>query len=201
MKTIQINNHTLEFYKDTHTYLVDGICRPCVSDILKFKFNDYINVPKSVLEQASIKGTALHSAIETYEKTGQESDLKEFRNYLFLKKAKGFENVENELPVIYEEDGEVLFIGTLDQIILINEKLGINDFKRVSAPNKAKITYQLNLYKLAYEQSYHKSISTLHFTQLREDIRKFIQLPIIEEETKELIKEFYKERGKNVNRI
>lgn len=98
---------------------------------------------------------------------------------------------ENELPLIYEENGQVLFAGRLDQVIEIDGKLGINDFKRVSAPNKEKICYQLNLYKLGYEQSYHRKIEFLSFTHLREDVRKFVKLPIKEEETKQLLKGFY----------
>jgi hypothetical protein len=81
-------------------------------------------------------------------------------------------------------------VGTLDQVITIDGKLGINDFKRVSAPNKEKIAYQLNLYKMAYEQSYGKKIEFLSFTHLREDVRKFHRLPINEEMAISLLNEF-----------
>ncbi len=191
MKYWEINGHAVEFDEESHIYLIDGIITPSVTQILKIKFDDYAGVPQHIMEQASEKGTALHKAIEIYEKTGQTSDLKEFRNYLFIKKRKGFKNISNEQPIIYEENGRVLFAGQLDQIIEINGHLEINDFKRVSAPNKEKIAYQLNLYKLGYEQSYHKEISGLNFTQLREDVRKFTPLPINEEMAKKLIKEYY----------
>ena len=198
IETFEINGHTIEYFDDTHLYLVDGVIIPSVSSILKVKFPDeFKNVPEHVLKNAAIKGTALHESIEIYEKSGQMSDIKEFRNYLFIKKHKGFKNIENEVPVIYEEDGQVLFVGRLDQVIEIDGKLGINDFKRVSAPNKEKIAYQLNLYKLAYEQSYHKKIETLTFTHLREDTRKFVPLPINEDMTKELIREYYRRRAEN----
>lgn len=190
METWDINGRTLEFDEESHTYLCDGIIVPSVTSILKVFFNDYSNVSRSVLEQASARGTELHAAIESYETTGQESDLKEFRNYLFLKRHFNIQNISNELPVIYEENGEVLFAGRLDQIIEIDGKLGINDFKRVAAPNKEKIALQLNLYKLAYEQSYHKEIQTLSFMQLREDTRRFYPLPIDEESTKNLLKKY-----------
>lgn len=195
METWEINGRTVEFDDETHTYIVDGIIVPSVSAILKTFFDDYQGVSRSVLEQASARGTALHEAIEIYEKTGQGSDLKEFKNYLFLKRHFGFKNISNELPIIYEEDDRVLFAGRLDQIIEIDGKLGINDFKRVSAPNKEKIAYQLNLYKIAYEQSYHKQINGLSFMQLREDIRKFTPLPINEEATKNLLKNYQEQNN------
>ena len=187
---MNINGHDLEFIPETHQYIVDGILVPCVSNILAYKFNDYSGVNREVLQRASEKGTELHKAIEEYEQQGIESDLREFKNYLFIKKQFKFENVENEVPVLYEKGGRVLFVGTLDQIIRVDGKLGINDFKRVSAPNKNKIAYQLNLYKMAYEQSYGKQIDFLSFTHLRETVRKFHELPINEKVTMDLLNEF-----------
>lgn len=190
MNTYEINGHTIEFIPETHQYIVDGILVPCVSNILAYKFNDYANIPKEILQRASAKGTELHKAIEDYEQQGITSELEEFKNYLFLKKHHKFENISNEVPVLYENDGRVLFVGTLDQIIRIDGKLGINDFKRVSAPNGRKIAYQLNFYKLAYEQTYGRKIDFLSYTHLRETVRKFHPLPINEETTLNLLNEF-----------
>ena len=189
----EINGRTVEFDPENHIYIVDGLIVPSVTQILGKAFNDYARISERILQEASEKGVALHKAIEIYEKTGQESDLKEFRNYLFLKRYNGIENISNEIPVIHEENGKVLFAGQLDQIYRIEDCYGINDFKRVSAPNKEKITYQLNLYKIAYEQSYHKQIQVLSFMQLREDTRRFTPLPINEKSAKNLLKNYYQE--------
>ena len=89
----------------------------------------------------------------------------------------------------------MLFAGTLDQIITIDGKL-INDFKRVSAPNKNKIAYQLNFYKMAYEQSYGKKIEFLSFTHLRETVRKFHdKMPINEGMAISLLNEFLEQEN------
>lgn len=186
----EINGHTLEFIPEHHIYLVDGIITPCVSNILSYKFNDYANIPQDILKRASDRGTELHKAIEDYEQQGIPSDLQEFKNYLHIKKEKRFENIANEVPVLYEKGGRVVFCGTLDQVIRIDGKLGINDFKRVYSPNKTKIAYQLNFYKLAYEQTYGKKIEFLAFTHLRETVKKFCDLPINEEKVLNLLNEF-----------
>ena len=191
MNTYEINGHTIEFIPETHQYVVDGILVPCVSNILAYKFNDYAKIPKEVLQRASAKGTELHKAIEDFEQMGIKSELQEFKNYLYLKKQHKFENIANEVPVLFEIEGRVLFVGTLDQIIQIDGKLGINDFKRVSTPNGRKIAYQLNFYKLAYEQTYGKKIDFISYTHLRETVRKFHQLPINEETTLNLLNEYY----------
>ena len=199
MKTFEINGHYVEFISETHQYLVDGILTPCVSNILAYKFNDYGSVSREVLQRASERGTELHEAIERYEQDGTTSELREFKNYLFLKKHYGFTNIANEVPVIYEKGGTVLFVGTLDQIIELDGKCGINDFKRVSAPNKLKIAYQVNFYKLAYEQSYNKKVDFLSYTHLRETVRKFNLLPINEEITLNLLNEFLESEKQDGN--
>lgn len=194
IKTYEYENYTLEFDDEAHRYIVNGIITPSVSKLLSLKFDDYPNVPKAVLQSAADRGTEMHKAIEVYEKTGKTADLQEFRNYLFLKKHFKIENVENELPVAYFEDGLPIFAGTIDQVCRINGVLAINDFKRVSAPNKEKIAYQINLYRLAYNQTFGVEVKALSFMQLRESVRKFTQLPINEE----VIKVFLAEVKENV---
>ena len=194
IKTYEYENYTLEFDDETHRYIVNGIITPSVSKLLSLKFDDYPNVPQAVLQAAADRGTEMHKAIEVYEKTGKESDLQEFRNYLFLKKHFKIENIENELPVAYFEDGLPVFAGTIDQVCRIDGVPAINDFKRVSAPNKEKIAYQVNLYRLAYNQTFGVEVKALSFMQLRESVRKFTQLPINEE----VIKAFLAEVKENV---
>ena len=196
MQAWEINGRTLEFDEVDHIYICDGVIVPSVTQILKTQFNDYAGVSRAVLDRASERGTALHKAIELYETTGAESDLQEFKHYLFLKKHFNITNISNELPIIYEEDGRVLFAGQLDQIIEIDGEKGINDFKRVSSPNKEKIALQLNLYKLGYEQSYNREIKRLSFMQLREDKRRFVPLPINEQVTKQILKNYIQEQRK-----
>lgn len=188
MNTYVINGRTLEYDDDTHCYICDGIIVPSVTQIISGLYDDYNGVSAEVLKRAKDKGTALHKAIESLETTGEETDSEELQNYKFLKKHYGWINIANEIPVIYEEDGAVIFAGRLDQVIQIGNNFGINDFKRVLAPNKEKICLQLNLYRLGYEQSYHKEIQFIAFTQLRESKRKFVKLPIMEEATKNFIK-------------
>lgn len=191
MDTYEINGKTLEYDDEDHIYIVNGVIVPSVTQILSGLFDDYAGVSAEVLRRAAEKGTALHEAIERLETTGETTDSEEIRNYKFLKRHYGWKNVENEKPIIYEDRGRVLFAGRLDQVIEIDGVLGINDLKRVSAPNKEKICYQLNMYRLGYEQSYKRKIKFLSFTQLRGNKRKFVQLPIMEDEIKKILSEVF----------
>ena len=84
----EIQNYTLEFDEETHTYLVDGIIVPSVTQLLKDQFqHKYDGVPEEVLKRASQRGTEVHEAIERYIKTGEETELPEMRGFKFLQKV------------------------------------------------------------------------------------------------------------------
>lgn len=190
-----IAGHDLEYFDDTHTYLVDGVIVPSITQILKCKFgNKYDRVDSTTLQRASEKGTEVHEAIERYCKTGEEKDLKELKNYKFLQKQYKFEVIENEVPVILFKDDEPIGAGRLDIVMEMNEKRGLADIKRTSALDKNYLAYQLNLYRIAYQQCYDLNIEFLRGLHLREDVRKFVQIPINEDMAWQLAEDCIKEK-------
>lgn len=194
METTEINGGVLEYIDETHTYLYDGVVLPSITQLLKVKFgNKYNNIPKETLERAAEQGTAVHKAIEDYEQGGFESALPELRNYKFLKKAYKFECVSNEVPVVLFWNGEAVAAGRLDLVIIEGDKLGLGDIKRTSALDKNYLAYQLNLYRIAYQQCYGSKIDFLRGLHLREDTRKYVTLPINENLVSEILNEYFKE--------
>jgi len=182
----------LEYYDDTHTYLVNGIIVPSITQILKIKFgNKYKDVSDQVLMKAADKGTQVHEAIERLCKTGEVEDLKEVKNFLFLQKHYKFEVLDNEVPVIlFDDDGVPIAAGRLDLVLNINGETGLGDIKRTSTLDKDYLAYQLNLYKIAYEQCYDVEIKFLKGLHLRDDVRKFVSIPIDKELTWKLVEEY-----------
>ena len=190
METFEIKGGVLEYIDETHTYLYDGLVLPSITQLLKAKFgNKYTGIPKETLERASQQGTAVHKAIEDYERSGIESELPELRNYKFLKKAHGFECVNNEVPVVLFVDDEAVACGRLDLVLAEGEQIGLGDIKRTSTLDKNYLAYQLNLYRIAYQQCYGQEISFLRGIHLRNDVRKYVSLPINENLVNEILKE------------
>lgn len=189
---MEIKGRELEFVEDGHIYLVDGVIVPSITQILKYRFgNKYSFVSPEVLQRAADKGTEVHEAIEKWCKTGEESELPEVRNFKFLKKAYGFEVVDNEVPVILEnKDGEVLAAGRLDLVLEMDGMIGGADIKRTSTLDKEYLGYQLNLYRIAYFQSYGVQWEFLRGVHLREDVRKFVNIPINEQRMWEFLDEW-----------
>ena len=194
MEQWKINGVTLEYIDETHTYIADGVIVPSITQMLQVKFgNKYNGVSKATLDNAAAKGTEVHRAIEQYCKTGEESELKEVRNFKFLQKRYCFEVADNELPVILFRDGEPIAAGRLDLVINENGFLGLADIKRTATLDKNYLAYQLNLYRLAFIQCYAKSIYFLKGIQLRDDTRKYVDIPINEAAAWEIVDTYFKE--------
>ena len=191
-ETWNIRGHVVEYFDDEHIYLVDGIILPSITQILKVKFgNKYDGISKEVLNRAAIQGTAVHKAIEDYEKYNiDDIGCSELRNYKFLKKAYKFECLDNEVPVILFKDDEPVACGRLDLVLKENGEIGLGDIKRTSTLDKEYLAYQLNLYRIAYQQCYGIEIKFLRGLHLRNDVRKYINLPINEKMAISLLDEF-----------
>lgn len=186
-----VNGYELEYIHESHMYIVDGVIVPSVTQVLDCKFGKkYDFVSPQVLRRAADKGTAVHEAIEQFERYGTESVLKELRNYKFLKKAYGFECLESEIPVILFKNGEPVAAGRLDMVVAMNGKTGLADIKRTSALDKNYLAYQLNMYRIAYQQSYGVEIDFLRGIHLREDARRFVDIPIRENIVWEVLEEW-----------
>lgn len=192
MQTWTIGNYVIEYWEDSHLYICNGIILPSITTILKKKFgNKYQGVDERILELASEKGTNMHQAIQDYEEDSiNDLNNRELQNYIFLKKHYKWQVIASEIPVILFLDDVPVAIGRLDQIIEINGERGVNDFKRTATFDKEYVCFQTNLYKIAYEQTYHIPLSFVSGTHLREEKRKFYKLPVNEEMAIKLVKEY-----------
>lgn len=186
-----INGLKVVYNDEKHAYYVNDKRCISVTQLLKFKFpSKYDGVDPDVLKRAAEYGTFRHECVEMYELYGIESnEIEEFRNYKFLKDQFGFEVLENEIPIVLQYK-DLIICGRLDMIIQENGKNGIADLKFTSVADKNYLAYQLNLYRLGYIQSYKKEVDILRGIHLKKDKRKYIELPINEEATYELLEDF-----------
>lgn len=195
-ETFNIKNHIVEFLEEEHIYLCDGIILPSITTILKVKFkNKYDGIPKDVLERASINGTRVHKAIEDYEKYNiEDKGCTELSNWKFLKRAYKFECIDNEVPVVLFKNNVPVACGRLDLVLEETGQVGLGDIKRTSTLDKEYLAYQLNLYRIAYQQCYGTEIKFLRGIHLRNDVRKYINIPINENKAISLLNEYLERR-------
>ena len=194
MDTWKINGYTLEYDDESHTYIVDGVIVPGVTQILAVKFgNKYAGVNRSTLERAASRGTAIHEAIENFCRYGKYSDLKELHNFRFLAAYYEFTVFENETPIIITKDDTPIAAGRLDLILDINGDTAIADIKTTATLDKEYLAYQLNLYRIGYMQSYGIEITQLYGIHLKDDKRKLVNIPVNEGIAWDIIEKY--ERG------
>jgi hypothetical protein len=195
MDTWQINGYTLEYDDESHTYIVDGVIVPSVTQILGVKFgNKYAGVNRSTLERAASRGTEIHKAIEDFCRYGADSELKELHNFNFLMTYYDVRVLENEIPIVVTKDGTPIAAGRLDLLLDLNGDFAIADIKTTATLDKEYLAYQLNLYRIGYMQSYGAEITQLYGVHLREDKRKLVNIPVNEGIAWDIIDEY--ERGK-----
>ena len=186
----EINDITLEFDADTHTYLADGVIVPSVTQILQTKFNGmYKNVSEEVLKRAGIRGTQVHEAIELYCKTKDAELLlqDEVRGFSWLCKYYDLTVLSNEVPLLLCNEGKPILAGRMDLLLDVDGEFTIADIKTTSVLNKEYLAYQLNLYRVAFEQSYKMEIGRLYGIHLREHKRKLVEIPINDLIVKEIL--------------
>lgn len=188
-----INGYTLEFDEETHTYLVDGVIVPSVTQILKVRFgHKYDGINKDVLNRAAQRGTAIHKAIEEYCNGKWDNlDVKEVRNFKFLMVKYAFDVELTEVPIIIFKSDKPVAAGRLDLILNdgANQK-AVADIKTTSTLDREYLAYQLNLYRIGYMQCYGQDIKRLYGVHLKDDKRKMVMIPVNEEKAWEIIREY-----------
>lgn len=140
----------VEFLKDTHTYLVDGIIVPSVSTILSQTIfaDKYKDVPDFVLQRAAEFGTAIHNAIE-HESDDDLTDEQQvvYNRWLKLKTKHNIKAVEQEQIIHLGHQ----YAGTFDMMAEIDGELCLVDIKTTYNLDKEYLSWQLSLYAYAKE--------------------------------------------------
>ena len=93
-------------------------------------------------------------------------------------------------PLILFKDGGPIASGRLDIVMKINDIIGGADIKRTSTLDKEYLAYQLNLYRIGYRQCYGVEWEFLKGIHLKDNIRKFVDIPINEELAWKLINDY-----------
>lgn len=134
----------IEYLENRHQYIIDGILVPSVSTLVAYATGDiYQNIPEHILEAARVHGTAVHDAIENYERTGAIDDEheKEVNAYIELKEKYLLSPKDMEQIVHYKNH----FCGRYD---ILDTQGNLWDIKTTSKYHEENLQWQLGLYYL-----------------------------------------------------
>ena len=183
MERWQIAGREVEYYEDGHIYLVDGVRLPSITGMLRLRFGGkYAGVSPETLRRAADRGTQVHAAIEAWVKTGAEADLPELRGFKWLTTHAGWTPIRSEVPlVLCDKSGEAIACGRCDLVMRKGADLCGADIKRTSTFDREYVAAQLNLYRIAYRQSWGEEWTRLYGLHLREWMRRLIEVPVNED--------------------
>lgn len=142
----------IEYFEPTHTYLIDGVVVPSVTQIVNWYFgNTYANVDPEVLKRSADYGTAVHKLIENYESVGIGADFPEVELWRKAKERYGLHVYRTEQMVEYKG----MYCGRFD--ILCDAYQGdpnrpcLIDIKTTSKMMRDHLALQLGLYRMALD--------------------------------------------------
>lgn len=174
----------LSFEESTHTYKLDDIIIPSVTQILS-------PISKVVYEEVSIQtlmakahlGSKVHKLIERKLKYNfaQPDDITiDYYNQfvLFLEELKlnnSLEIIKTEFKGFYQ-DKDLTFAGTIDFIVKIDNEIWLIDWKTVVNPVELLVALQLYGYKLIVEQTTNIKIDRVAIVQVNKSSYKLIEL-------------------------
>ncbi len=152
----------LEFDKENHIYLKDGVILKSVTQILKELFpSKYDGIPENILYEKARYGTELHKFIEIIEKKKPKRpvayikkyynpniyQIESLKDYLEIKKKYNIEITDSEKMVVYKD----IYCGTLDLKGTVDNKKAIIDIKTTYDLDELYVSWQNSLYEMADE--------------------------------------------------
>jgi len=188
----------VEYIEETHTYLVNGIIVPSVTQLLQFKFPEkYNGVPKRVLNDKAEYGTKVHKLIEILNNSDNFYPVLEavetldyvigstLNQYIQLHMMNNIEVIEQERMVYNEK-----VAGRFDLLAIVNHELSLCDIKTTSILDKEYLSWQLSIYNYLGNTKAEK----LYAIWLpKKELAKLVEIPFkTNEEIENLIKEWCK---------
>lgn len=145
----------IEFIKETHQYVVDGVLVPSATTILRATvFADkYKDIPQYILDNAADFGNAIHEAVETGDGWHlDEQQYKVYQEYINLVKTANIRPVAHEQMIAYN----YAYAGTYDMEAMIDGKLCLVDIKTTYKLDIEYLSWQLTMYAMASGKKYEK---------------------------------------------
>lgn len=146
--------YEVEYIDEIHTYLVNGMIVPSVTQLLQKRFGSmYDNVPRSILMDKATFGESVHKSIENIE-NGVETTVNGLyerlcvEQYMKLKEKYNINAVRTEMLVHCEDK----YAGRLDMIADVNCYRCLCDIKTTAKLNKEYLSWQLSLYAYALKK-------------------------------------------------
>lgn len=177
------------FDKSAHTYTLNGKeLKGITSTLVRRAYPHTYDKPdhlteeewQTVLSRAAERGTAVHETLESYEKTGEASDIPELKNWIAFKEEYGLTAVASEYLVSDNEFYATAIDHVLEDIVGCAVLVDIKTTNTLHVP---EVTLQLNICKRLFEQQNPDiDVLDMYAVWLRGETCKFVRVGYIADE-------------------
>lgn len=144
----------VEYIEESHTYLVDGIIVPSVTQVLQFKFPDkYKGVPESVLNNKAEYGTKVHKLIEILNNADNFRPVIEAINefdYIIANSLEQYAKIFSNNKIVPISQENIVYndrvAGRYDLLAEVNGELSLCDIKTTATLDQEYLSWQLSIY-------------------------------------------------------
>jgi len=145
----------VEYIDETHTYLIDGVIVPSVTQLLQFKFpKKYKGIPQNVLENKAEYGTKIHKLIEILNSSDDMDSvcktIDTCADYITANTIKQYLKLLSihEICVMSQEKivANDKVAGRYDMLAQVNYELSLCDIKTTATLDKEYLSWQLSIY-------------------------------------------------------
>lgn len=173
-----MTNPVIEFNEKNHTYIVNGIVTPSVTQLIHLMFPEkYKSISPAVLKRAAARGTKIHETIEYWNIHHELPDGYERRSFtaLALNRWRGLEEkfkihiTDQEIPVCYMDGDMPLFAGKFDMLGQVNDIDSLLDIKATSKYDRVYLEIQLSMYRMAIRQTLGREVDKGYCVWLPKD--------------------------------
>ena len=180
----------VEYFDDTHEYLVDGVLVPSVSKLVAFAISEnFGNIPKDTLRAAADFGTRIHEIVEKYfdqdtQPMGMTDEEKEiYTKFADLSLEKNIKLISAEETVFTDD-----YAGRYDLLADVNGVKTLIDIKTNRNYPEEHLKVQMGLYKYAIKEDIPCACLWYDKTNFLWEYREVI--PITSEECEAIVNAF-----------
>ncbi|MFH5882259.1 hypothetical protein [Liberiplasma polymorphum] len=195
MEHYYIDDRCIRFDSVNHAYFIDDKPILSISQIVRELYgNPYKRVDPEILKKAALKGNALKDMILDYETHDIKTFHVEMQGYIAIKRHHQFVMIESSPLVLLKHHGAIIAAGRFDMIVQspFIDGLGLVGIRRMAHIHEEQLKLQLNLYKLAYEQTYKKRVSYIKCIHIRNRNHTYLDIAVDSSFVKEKLDLFVK---------
>ena len=175
-KNIEIKGSIVEYFDESHTYLIDGeetLSATQITQLLNpFKI---MKIPNHILKKAGERGTKIHKAIEDFLGDGSLLDNDDQHYAYFEAFLQLYADIKDELNIhklehiAINKEHNTPLIGTIDLFCTYKGRHAIIDWKTSSMLTLPEWRVQLSIYKELIKYTYGLDDVDLYIAWLKKD--------------------------------